>query len=146
MEGGTGPQVPQQEVVPVLVNGPFQGLQVPGLKEVLGKDVPEKGWREGTRQLCHPPRPGGFRAILVLHGLAFFAWFEFFCTDEELQVVKLRQKSLIWCPPSLASPKGLHAATMDTIEDGAAPKLPQNLIAVIKHHSGHHWGQRLCSL
>lgn len=47
MEGGAGPQVPQQEIVPVLVNGPFQGLQVPSLKEVLGKDVPEKGWTEG---------------------------------------------------------------------------------------------------
>lgn len=47
MEGGTGPQVPQQEFMPVLVNGPFQGLQVPGLKEVLGKDIPEEGWREG---------------------------------------------------------------------------------------------------
>lgn len=47
VEGGAGPQVPQQEVVPVLVNGPFQGLQVPSLKEVLGKDVPGKGWREG---------------------------------------------------------------------------------------------------
>lgn len=43
MEGGTGPQVPQQEVMPILVNGPFQGLQVSSLKEVLGKDVPEKG-------------------------------------------------------------------------------------------------------
>lgn len=70
VEGGTGPQVPQQEVMPVLVNGPFQGLQVPGLKEVLGKDVPEEGQREGTRQLHHPPRPDGLIDILVL---AFFA-------------------------------------------------------------------------
>lgn len=136
MGGGAGPQVPQQEVVPVLVNGPFQGLQVPSLKEVLGKDVPGKGGKEGTGQLCHLPRPGGFTAFFFF---IFFFFHLFFCTDEELQVVNLRQKSLIWgtCNAHRAwhHPKGFTLPP-DTGEDGAAPKLPQNPIPAIKHCSG----------
>lgn len=60
VEGGAGPQLPQEEAVPVLVNRPFQRLQVPGLEEVLGKDVPGKRRREGKGQpaplASGPPR------------------------------------------------------------------------------------------
>lgn len=62
VEGDVGAQVAQEEIVPVLVNGPFQRLQVPGLEKVFGKDVPGQEWREGTGRFCHPlPVPGWHR-------------------------------------------------------------------------------------
>lgn len=76
VEGGAGAQVPQEEAVPVLVNGPLQRLQVPDLKEVLGEDVPGTGRREGTGQLAPPGPPSHPRARAASQ--PFFHLFLFF--------------------------------------------------------------------
>lgn len=85
VEGGAGPQLPEEEAVPVLVNGPLQRLQVPGLKEVLGKDVPGKGQKEGTGQPASPASGPPSHPHAQAASRPFFS-FHPFCTHGEPRV------------------------------------------------------------
>lgn len=53
VRGGVRAQLPHEERVPLLVDGPLQGVQLPALEQALGEDVPAG---EGERGLTHPQR------------------------------------------------------------------------------------------